>query len=57
MKIKYAATINLDDNKYRNLDKAYVRDQVIRVLDGIISAMEDNDHELHFLIDENKEQE
>lgn len=55
MKIKYTTTIELDDAKFKNLSKSYVREQVKSVLDGIVSAMENEDHELAFLIDENIE--
>lgn len=55
MKIRYTNTINLDDDKFKNLDKTYIREQVKNVLDNIITAMENDDFELHYLIDENKE--
>lgn len=55
MKIKYITTIELDNEKFKNLSKSYVREQVKSVLDGIISAMENENFEIEFLIDENQE--
>ena len=40
MKIRYTATVTLDDEKYKNLDRAYVRKQVKAILDSMVEAME-----------------
>lgn len=53
MKIRYATTIEIDESKYPNLKQSTIRDYVKNTLDSIVSAIENEGHELSYLEDLN----
>lgn len=55
MKIIYKTVLEIDEKKFSNLSKKYIREQIKLTLDSIIAAMENEGIELQYLIDENRE--
>ena len=51
MIIKHTVSIEIEESRIKGLSKKQIRDEVKCAIDAVVSAMEHEDHELHFLYD------
>lgn len=55
MKITYKATIEIDESKFENLPKPYIKEQVKLAVDLYIASLEQDFEGINYLFSENAE--